>query len=374
MNDREYKVLKVLANSPITAKQIMVKTGLPRSTLYRILKNLKVYGFVYYDKDTQAYVITNKGLNALELAENKAIWRIHNIKVILRIKEHKLSRPDLASLIKNADSKANMNNWEAFYVDMRKYDINATVQVNIANDLSVIIHFPEFEAPSIPKATLIIQNEVEQVRKALNLEGIPTYREWVDLNFDRVLVRAEYALSAGNGEVIEPGVRVKLGKPAKSLDGKEMNEEAELWTDESKDQVEVETNDSDTAKTLEYLVKEAPKDIKETKRVVVETSGFVRDLKEVVKEMAEANKMLAENEKAHVGYAQQMVEAGRYFKEGAVEFREVLSTLIKVFVEDKRQQQELIQLLMSKSRTNYDNILLLAFIILFLIVVAKGLF
>jgi len=161
--------------------------------------------------------------------------RVHAGKVIL------LAYDVNIFVAKQKGKEVKMKNWEAYYLDLDKYGVDATVQINIAEKTTIVVHLPEFRANSIVHAVLTVQNIIAKVRRALELEGIITEEAWLD--FSLRFIYAEYGFKLPENDPSEAPYEVRFGYNAVDMLGKELNFEARAWIDESVGK-ELETNDS----------------------------------------------------------------------------------------------------------------------------------
>jgi len=295
---REKEILSLLLKRPLTVKDIATNLNIGIQYSYRLLNELREKGLIKIEG--KYYVITDKGKAAL----NQKV-RFHNIKVVLRIKKHKVNLDELVKILEKKvlekkAKKVRLNNWDAYYIHLS--DLNATVQINLAKDLTVVIHLPEFYASNRNEAILKVHNEVVQIRKALTLEGIPTYEEWVDFRIDPsndCNVYCEYGTEIPEKikDKIEPGVVITFNRNAKDLLGKQIDQIAKAWIDESVGK-EVESNDSgytdnfilmpERVKDIHEEIPVIKNEIKDIKQKIDGYNGFLNKVEDAVKRLAEA--------------------------------------------------------------------------------------
>jgi len=167
-----------------TAKDIANELGISKTTCYEILRRLEEKGLVKKSSGKPAfYSITAKGKVLIEKSDvDKA--RVHNIKVVCQVFEVNLHK-----VIKLA-REVKLNNWTAYYIDLTEIcrnrgipDLNATVQINDAENRTAVLHLPEFYASSRNEAAKIVHNTFNKVRRVLQLEGIILDEDWLDLDF-----------------------------------------------------------------------------------------------------------------------------------------------------------------------------------------------
>jgi DNA-binding MarR family transcriptional regulator len=277
---RREQILELLLEGPKTAKDIFSKINISRTTCYEILKRLEEEGLIKKSPGKPAfYSLTPTGKALLNQPEvNKA--RVHNIKVVCHVFEINLHR------VAELGREVKLNNWTAYYIDLAEIcrrrgipELNATVQINDAENRTAVLHLSEFYASSRNEAAKIIHNTFNKIRRILELEGIILDEDWLDLDF----IFGEFAFETD--DPIDPGTEIRLNRPAKDLQGKETKQEARVWVDESKGKREIETNDSDywqdkllmpvrVAKIdeIEADVKETKEDLKQIKSAILTES------------------------------------------------------------------------------------------------------
>jgi len=229
ISEKELVILKDL-KIPKKAKEL-TQLGFSRSTVYRLLNQLECKQLI--KKEDGHYRITLLGKRVLE-SLNGAV-RVHAGKVIL------LAYDINIFVAKQKGKEVKMKNWEAYYLDLAKYGVDATVQINLADKTTVVVHLPEFRANSIVHAVLTVQNMIAKVRRALELEGIITEEAWLD--FSLRFIYAEYGFKLPENDPSEAPYEVRFGYNAVDMLGKDLNFEARAWIDESIGK-ELETNDS----------------------------------------------------------------------------------------------------------------------------------
>jgi len=229
VSEKELVILKDL-KTPRKAKEL-TQLGFSKSTVYRLLKELERKQLI--KKEDGHYRITLLGKRALESLNG--VVRVHAGKVVL------LAYDVNIFVAKQKGREVKMKNWNAYYLDLAKYGVDATVQINLAEKTTVVVHLPEFRANSIIHAVLTVQNMIAKVRRALELEGIITEEAWLD--FSLRFIYAEYGFKLPENDPSESPYEVRFGYNAVDLLGKELNFEARAWIDESLGK-ELETNDS----------------------------------------------------------------------------------------------------------------------------------
>ncbi len=229
LSNKEVTILRGL-RTPKKAKEL-IELGFSKSTVYRLLKQLENKRLI--KKENEHYCITLLGKRALESLDGAI--RVHAGKVVLIAYDLNLF------VAKQKGREVKMRNWNAYYLDLNKYGVDATVQINIAEKTTVVVHLPEFKANDIVHAVLIVQNVIAKVRRALELEGIITEEAWLD--FSLKFIYAEYGFKLPENDPSEAPYEVRFDYNAVDLLGSELNTEAKAWIDESVDK-ELETNDT----------------------------------------------------------------------------------------------------------------------------------
>jgi len=229
VSDKEILILKGL-KTPKKAKEL-TELGFSKSTVYRLLKRLENKRLI--KKENGHYHITLLGKRTLESLDGAI--RVHAGKVVLIAYDLNLF------VARQKGREVKMKNWDAYYLDLAKYGVDATVQINVAEKTTVVVHLPEFRANDVVHAVLIVQNVIAKVRRALELEGIITEEAWLD--FSLRFVYAEYGFKLPENDPSEAPYEVRFGYDAVDLLGNELNTEAKAWIDESVGK-ELETNDS----------------------------------------------------------------------------------------------------------------------------------
>ncbi len=271
LSERELKVLDVLLNGSLKAKEISEKTGIPKRTVYRILKELE--GKELIRKENGEYRLTILGRRVFDCLQSGEI-RVHNVKVVLQALEVNLF------VAREKGKEVDVKNWDCYYLDLSNHGVPAKAQVNIAEKVTIVLHFPEFQAKGIHEAFLTIQNMVAKCRRALQLEGLITEEEWLDYSFQ--IKYHEYAWKLPPNDPSEP-IEVDLGYKALNPTGETMNYNAKAWIDESLGYKELETNDSLYArkKVLEPLIVwDMNRDVKEIRNIL---QGFNGDFNQTLK-------------------------------------------------------------------------------------------
>ena len=229
ISEKELVILKDL-KTPRKAKEL-TRLGFSKSTVYRLLKELECKQLI--KKGDGYYCITLLGKRVLESLNG--VIRVHAGKVSL------LAYDLNVFVAKQKGREVKMKNWDAYYLDLSKYGVDATVQINLAEKTTVVVHLPEFRANSIVHAVLTVQNMIAKVRRALELEGVITEEAWLD--FSLRFIYAEYGFKLPENDPSEAPYEVRFGYNAMDMLGKELNFEARAWIDESVGK-ELETNDS----------------------------------------------------------------------------------------------------------------------------------
>ncbi len=264
------ELLKFLIKKPMTANQIMKSLGISRATVYRLVSELEEHGLIRKTGSKPAvYSITPLGKR---LIENQGLEkaRVHNIKIVGLLHEVNLHK------VVELGKRAELNNWEAYYISIaeicRKHNIkpiDATLQVNLAENVTAILHLPEFYASSMASAYLTIHNTFNKIRRILQLEGIYLDEDWLNVS----LIYGEYAFETD--EPIDPGTVVYLDRKAKDVKGDETEQTTRIWVDESKGR-EIETNDSKHAERrllMPEYVYETWKDVKDVKSALLSNNS-----------------------------------------------------------------------------------------------------
>ena len=274
---REKRILKLLLEKPRTFNEILTALELSRSTCYRTIKKLLDDGLIKKSPGKPAfYSITAEGKAILNQPEiNKA--RVHSIKVVCHVFEINLHR------VAELGREVKLNNWTAYYIDLAEIcqkrgisELNATVQINDADNRTAVLHLPEFYAPSRNEAAKIVHNTFNKVRRVLQLEGIILDEDWIDVDF----IYGEFAFETD--EPIDPGTEIRLGRKAKDMQGKETKQEARVWVDESKGKREIETNDSNYWQDqflMPVRVAEVKDDVEKVKSEIEETKADLKQIK-----------------------------------------------------------------------------------------------
>ena len=231
LSERELKVLVTLSKKILRAKEISEKTGIPKPSLYRILRKLEEKGLI--SKENGECRLTILGRRSLDCSEGEI--RVNDVKVVLQALEVNLH------VAREKGKEVNVKNWDCYQLDLSKYEIPAKAQVNIAEKVTIVLRLPEFKAKSVHEAFLTIQNMVAKCRRALQLEGLITEEEWLDYSFK--IRYHEYAWKLDKNDPSEP-IDVDLGYKAFNPIGERMNYNAKAWIDESLGYKELETNDS----------------------------------------------------------------------------------------------------------------------------------
>ena len=220
LSERELKVLDALLSGSLRAKEISEKTGIPKPSLYRILRKLEEKGLI--TKENGEYRLTILGRRLLDCSEGEI--RVHDVKVVLQALEINLF------VAREKGKEVNVKNWDCYQLDLSKYGVPAKAQVNVAEKVTIVLHLPEFKAKSVYDAFLTIQNMVAKCRRALQLEGLITEEEWLDYSFK--IRYHEYAWKLDKNDPSEP-IDVDLGYKAFNPIGERMNYNAKAWIDES---------------------------------------------------------------------------------------------------------------------------------------------
>jgi len=160
LSERELKVLDALLSGSLRAKEISEKTGIPKPSLYRILRKLEEKGLI--TKENGEYRLTILGRRLLDCSEGEI--RVHDVKVVLQALEINLF------VAREKGKEVDVKNWDCYYLDLSKYGVPAKAQVNVAEKVTIVLHLPEFKAKSVHDAFLTIQNMVAKCRRALQIE------------------------------------------------------------------------------------------------------------------------------------------------------------------------------------------------------------
>jgi len=326
LKEKEKEILNFLLNGPSTAKDIASKVEISIQHCYRVLGKLQEKNLII--KDGQFYRLTNEGRIAIENADGGL--RIHNIKVVLYSRDDYIRRDDLKELIEKA-RKAELNNWDAYYISLSKYGVDATVQVNVADKITVVIHLPEFRTTDLTKAYKKIHNDIVNVRKALYIEGIRTSPELLDINFTLSTIYAEYATRLPD-ETPVSSYEVNLNRNSKDLQGKETKQEARAWIDESKGYKELESNDAEYTENFLLM----PERVAKIQKQLEANSEYLKNLGMAAQALAEAGKGFAENINSHIPYVQNASVA--------------LSKITQVIELQQQQQQMFLQAMENQNR------------------------
>ncbi len=159
------------------------------------------------------------------MVENRGLERarVHNIKIVGLLHEVNLHK------VVELGKRAELNNWESYHVSIaeicRKHNIkpiDATLQVNLAENVTAILHLPEFYASSMAEAYLTIHNTFNKIRRILQLEGLILDSDWLKVS----LIYGEYAFETD--EPVDPGTVVYLDRKAKDVKGDETSQQARI--------------------------------------------------------------------------------------------------------------------------------------------------
>lgn len=353
----------------MTASEIAKELKISQSHVYDLLKELTQSGYVR--KDGTKFVITDEGKLFLETADG--IIRAHNTKVVLYAPEKKITRQDLSEIIQKA-KKAELKNWEAYYIDLSKYGIEDKVQVNIAERITVIIHLKEYKFNTLDQAMLIVNNRVAQIRKALAIEGIFTSPEWIDFELGKLKIYAEYAAKIDERLPVTPGVEIEFERNAKDLKGQELEAKAKAWIDESKGYKEIESNDTEYTEKL-ILV---PERVEKIEKILEANNEYFKNLSQAANALAEAGKGFAENINAHIPYVQNAALAlGRITQ--VIELQQQQQTQFLQAMQNQNKMIELLSELITKNGNNGNDkqtpwfkLLIPLLLILLLLTTVKG--
>jgi predicted transcriptional regulator len=324
------ELLRALIKKPMTANQIMKSLGISKSTCYYLLKELEEKGLIKKTGYKPAiYSITLLGRNFIE-NQGKKKARVHNIKVVCYLHEVNLHK------VVELGKKAELNNWEAYYISIAEIcqkhsikQIDATLQVNLAENVTAVLHLPEFYASSINEAYLNVHNLFNKIRRILQLEGIILDEDWIDVS----MIYGEYAFETD--EPVEPGTVVYLNRKAEDMKGDKTEQTARIWVDESKGK-EIETNDSNYAdKRLmmpEYVYETLKKVCRVDRKIDEMKSALLTNLEgynQAFNNLMELHSALAENIAKHIKMTDNVASVAGEMKEGMKEMRLTLSELGK---------------------------------------------
>ena len=180
-----------------------------------------------------------------------------------------------------------MGGWIAYYVNLKKY-APATAQINVAKELTILLHTESFRAKDKDEAQIIAYKIVDECRKALYLLGIiptPFSTELDDLKVEKVY--GHYAMKLPENFPSENYEEVRFGRPATDLQGKQLDFEARAWIDRSKGFPEFETNDETLFKRLCWVIDRLPQELEHLKTLLLSVNGTLNRLEQVVKEFNE---------------------------------------------------------------------------------------
>ncbi len=255
--------------------------------------------------------------------QGKEKVRVHNIKVVCYLHEVNLHK------VVELGRKVEMNNWEAYYIDLAEIckkhgikPIDTTLQVNLANDITAVLHLPEFYATSMKEAYLTVHNMFNKIRRILQLEGIILDEDWIDISF----IYGEYAFETD--EPVEPGTLVYLNRQAKDLKDNETEQTARVWADESKGK-EIETNDKDYAEMRILMPEYVYKTYKAINRMEPVILNDFSNYNQAFENLMELHSALAENIAKHIKMTDNVASVAGEMKEGMKEMRLTLSELGK---------------------------------------------
>jgi predicted transcriptional regulator len=281
LKEKEQRILNLLLNGPLTAKQIMQQLGIKKAYCYRLLKGLQEKDFI--KKSGNEYVITLLGKRVVQETEVKKA-RVHNIRVVCHVEDADYER------IREIGKEVQMKNWLAYYIDIadicsaRKIPvINAKVRINVAKATTAMVHLPEFYAGSRPEAEVTIQNMFNKVRRILQLERIVILDDWIRVKY----IFGEYAFEVE--EPLDPGTEVDLGRNALDPTGKELPIRARAWVDDSNGR-EVDANCA--GYTENYLL--MPERVAKIEKKLDEYDGFLYKVERAVEKIAETTEKVAE--------------------------------------------------------------------------------
>ncbi len=272
----------------------------------------------YITKRGEYYQITDDGKDILEFSVGRL--RIHNIWIKYRIKTEleKLIKILEKLRIEGKAKRTTVNNWRRYELELDVGDFKAKVWINVAPEQLTVVFFdlPEFKASNLNKAYIKCYNDGLKCRKALLEQfGIDTYEEVEDIDFIPEVISAEYAERLPDFLPLT-NYEVRLGYPAKDLQGKDLDVEARALIDRSKGYWERETNDAQYAedvilepirvKNIEIKVDVIDEKIDKLESLLFGSDGFLTKVTTTLQAFAEANEKFAINSNTHLQY---MIEA-----------------------------------------------------------------
>ncbi|WP_456478700.1 helix-turn-helix transcriptional regulator [Geoglobus ahangari] len=341
LKEKEEKILRLLQNGPLTAKQIMQQLGISKQYCYRLLKDLQKKQLI--EKKGLEYVITLSGKRAVEETEIKKA-RVHNIRIVCYVEEADYDK------IREIGKEVQMKNWVAYYIDIaelcavRKIPIvNAKVRINIANTTTAIVHLPEFYASSRLEAETTIQNLFNKVRRILLLDRIAVLDDWINIKY----IFGEYAFKTDLP--LDPGTEIDLGRKAIDPTGKELPVNAVVKVDDS-DGREFESNCAGYTEDVllsPIRVKETEKAVKRIEEKLDGYDGFLTKLEKAVEKFAEMTEKQAESIEKQTKLVEKQAEVGVIFAENLashvpyVQSASVALNKITEIAELQQQQQQM---------------------------------
>ena len=369
LSEREKEILLLLSSKQLTFKEIMEKLNLKRSRTYDLLRDLKNRGLI--TKDGDRYALTDKGKQVVFCSEG--LVRAHNTKIVLYAPENSAVRQDIENIISKSSKKADLKNWEAHYIDLSKYGLEDTVQINLADKITVVIHLKEFYFNTLDEAVLKVQNQVEQIRKALKLEGIITSPEWIDFDWGKIKIPSEYAVPLDklglDNLPLTPGVEVEFDWNAKDLKGQDLGFKSSAWIDKSKGRPEVEARDAEYI-TRKFL--QMPVVVEDIQKTLKENDEFFKNLGKAAEALAQAGENFAENINSHIPYVQNAALALNKITE-VIQLQQQQQ---QMFLHAMENQNKMIELLSNRLTQNGNRTSVLVpfvvFVLLLLIAVVKG--
>ena len=301
----------LLKSGPLTAKEIIELTQIPKTTVYRILNKLLDEKLIqkeegtYFKEPAARYRITLLGKRILNNFEGKL--RIHDIKVILR------RAPVNLFIAAEEGKQVKLKNWEAYYITLSE---GATAQINDANETTVVLHLPEFYASNRDEAYLILQNIVSKYRRELKVKGIITEDDWIDYSWR--IAYMEFAEKLPENDPSAPGTELYLNRPAIDLKGESKEYEARVWIDKSLGTKEIETNDAEYA----YKRIMEPLWIEELYYKLNGYDNFFEKAISFLNDLIQVENKLAVNIQKHIELTSNVSNAARETTEGIREIKE----------------------------------------------------
>ncbi len=367
LSERELKVLDVLLSGKRRAREISEKTGIPKQSLYRILRKLEEKGLI--SKENGEYGLTVLGRRIFDLKQGEI--RVHDVKVVLQALEVNLF------VAREKGKDVNVKNWNCYYLDLSKYGVPAKAQVNVAEKVTIVLHLPEFQANDVHSAFLTIQNMVAKCRRALELEGLITEEEWLDYSFK--VKYHEFAWELPPNDPSEP-IEVDLGYKALNPKGERLNYNAKAWIDESLGYKELETNDSLYAhkRVMEPIwTEETLMRVREIHNIL---QGFNRDFNQTLKLFITAMNQFNQTFNSWNGMITSFTESQKALSQNIMEHIQLVSSVTGMTKEISESVKWLTEAYKSQKSINDRLIVmnivlmigLIGLIVLMLVIIWKG--